>query len=218
MLIWGSGSGVCIAGEAGMRECPVCGSAQRFDLSVSYGYAHIWYLFSWVTRRKYLCVCSRCHNGLVISRREFQQRVVKDPIPIMRRRGWVFIPIIIGIFVLLGALQERRQAAVAAVTNADEAAPLTEGSYRDAVMQAVRLNWMHPDDTPALPCRVSVGQEPGGHVTRIEVAPDCPYSEAGKRSVISAVRRADPLPYKGYERFFSPTIDLTFASNAGSAQ
>jgi hypothetical protein len=228
MLIWGSGSGVCIAGEAGMRDCPVCGSAQRFDLSVSYGYAHIWYLFSWVTRRKYLSVCSRCHNGIVLSKREFRDRVPKDPIPFMRRRGWLLLPVIVGLVLALGATRERYRddsgtasvatlpvagtQAIASASSGDADELSLAADYRRAVMQAIQRNWMRPDNTPPSPCKVRVTQQPGGHVTSVDIEPDCPYDEAGKRSLIHAVQRAEPLPYPGYEKVFNPTIVITFAA------
>lgn len=208
MIIWGSGSGVCIAGEAGMRDCPVCGSAQRFDLSVSYGYAHVWYLFSWVTRRKYLCVCARCHNGFALSKREFQERVAKDPIPLMRRRGWMFAPVIVGLFLLFGAVQSLRPTAAPDTPEADA---VTQANYREAVTRAVRMNWLRPDDTPDSPCKVRVSQLPGGKVTSVDVEPDCPYDEVGRRAVVNAVRRTDPLPYQGYEKAFQPSLVITFS-------
>nr|WP_199045484.1 cell envelope integrity protein TolA [Dyella sp. ASV24] len=332
MIIWGSGGGVCIAGDAGTRDCPVCQSAQRFDLTVSYRYAHIWYAFSWVTSRQYQAVCSRCHNGVALTKQEFQSRVSKDPIPAMRRRGWVLIPAIVGLVIVVGAFQEWRQGNdiaasiatphagdiyfadlskvvkgfdqspaygalklvsadgstltfVAAKTaynqkrrvdsdlrsgkvGADDyfdrdelvtlstdqlrqlqssrviydvnhnantsvsgntknttgepttasATPTLAADYSRAVMQAVQTQWIRPDNTPATSCKVRVTQQPGGHITGVDVESDCPYDEAGKRSVVNAVRRADPLPYQGYEQAFQPTIVLTFASMYDASQ
>jgi colicin import membrane protein len=57
---------------------------------------------------------------------------------------------------------------------------------------------------------VRVTQRPGGHVASVDVEPGCPYDDAGKRSVVNAVWRADPLPYKGYEKVFNDTIVITF--------
>jgi hypothetical protein len=329
MIIWGSGGGVCIAGDAGTRDCPVCQSAQRFDLTVSYRYAHIWYAFSWVTSRQYQAVCSRCHNGVVLTKQEFQSRVSKDPIPAMRRRGWLLIPAIVGLVIVVGAFQEWRQGNdvaasiatphagdiyladlskvvkgfdqspaygalklvsgddntltfVAAKTaynqkrrvdsdlrsgkvGADDyfdrdelvalstdqlrqlqgthviydvshgadtpvagaslkaaggltTAPSLAADYSRAVTQAVQTQWIRPDNTPATSCKVRVTQQPGGHVTGVAVESDCPYDVAGKRSVVNAVRRADPLPYQGYEKAFQPTIVITFASMSDTAQ
>jgi TonB C terminal len=331
MIIWGSGGGVCIAGDAGTRHCPVCQSAQRFDLTVSYRYAHIWYAFSWVTSRQYQAVCSRCHNGVALTKQEFQSRVSKDPIPAMRRRGWLLIPAIVGLVIVVGAIQERRQgddvaASIAAPhagdiyfadlskivkgferspaygalklgsidgntltfvaaktaynrkrrvesdvrsgkTSTDDYfdqdepvtlspdqlrqlqsthviydvshsadAPLANATpksargptpapasstggepslaadYSRAVMQAVQTNWIRSDNIPASSCKVRVTQQPGGHITGVNVESDCPYDEAGKRSLVNAVRRADPLPYQGYEKAFQPTIVINFAS------
>lgn len=201
MIIWGSGGGLCIAGDAGVRDCPICQSAQRFDLSVSYRYAHIWYVFSWVTHRKYLAICSRCHNGMAITKQAFQASVTKDPIPVMRRRGWLMFPAIVALVLIAGALQERQQGDPALAAN-----------YRRAVMQAIQTHWLRPDNTPASPCKVRVTLQRGGYVTGVDVEPDCPYDEAGRRSVVEAVRRADPLPYKGYEKAFHPNMVLTFVS------
>lgn len=334
MIIWGSGGGVCIAGDAGMRDCPVCQSAQRFDLTVSYRYAHIWYAFSWVTSRQYMAVCSRCHNGVALSKQEFQSRVSKDPIPAMRRRGWLLVPAIVGVVLVVGVVQDRRQGddvaasiatphvgdiyfadlsrlvkgfdqapaygalklvsdrdneltfvaaktaynqkrrvasdvragkagaddyfdleepitlttdqlrqwrdarviydvrheasllaahggaasnasgvpATASASSIGQHDPALAADYSRAVMQTIQMNWLRPGDTPASPCRVRVTQQPGGHVTAVDVEPDCPYGEAGKRSVVEAVRSADPLPYKGFEKAFSPTIVITFTS------
>ncbi|MDR3445299.1 MULTISPECIES: cell envelope integrity protein TolA [unclassified Dyella] len=338
MIIWGSGGGVCIAGDAGMRDCPVCQSAQRFDLTVSYRYAHIWYAFSWVTSRRYQAVCSRCHNGVALTKQEFQSRVSKDPIPVMRRRGWLLIPALVGLVIVVGAVQERRQGddvaasiaaphagdiyfadlsklvkgfdqspaygalklvsadgnmltfmaaktaynkkrsvesdvrsgkagtddyydrdepmtlstdqlrqlqsnrviydvnhgadtpvagttskapggpATASASSTGHGGPSLAADYSRAVMQAVQTNWIRPDNTPASSCKVRVTQQPGGHITGIDIESDCPYDEAGKRSVVNAVRRADPLPYQGYEKAFQSTIVITFASMSDASQ
>jgi hypothetical protein len=331
VIIWGRGCATCVAGEAGVRDCPVCQNAQRFDFVVSYSYAHIWYLFSWVTSRKYMVICSRCHNGVVIPAHEFQSQVRKDPIPLWRRYGWTLILAILGLVTVVGIVQSKQKDAeltealitphvgdvyfadLSKVVNGfgespaygalrltsigddelafavakkaysdkagvgkdvqllesadyydaadglsltpdelrhlsdthviygmnhpvampvvsdsaafkDATAPASESApptgddnaalvadYQGAVKRAIQMNWRAPDNTPASPCKVLVTQLPGGHVTKVEVDEDCPYDDAGKRSVIAAVHRADPLPYKGYEKVFNPTGVIVFA-------
>ncbi|MDR2012029.1 MAG: zinc ribbon domain-containing protein [Rhodanobacter sp.] len=90
LYIWGSGGGSAIAGDAGMHNCPICNSAQRFDIVVNYRYRHFWYILSWVSKREYSLVCSRCHNGMPATKEQYAGRLSdKDPIPFMRRRGWL---------------------------------------------------------------------------------------------------------------------------------
>ncbi len=63
---------------------------------------------------------------------------------------------------------------------------------------------------PSVPCVVHIVQLPGGNVMSAKVAGNCPYDDAGKRSVENAVLRAQPLPYKGFESVFRREIDFTF--------
>jgi hypothetical protein len=90
MIVWGSGGGSAVAGDGGMLNCPICNCAQRFDIVVNYRYAHVWYIISWVTKREYSLVCSHCHNGMPATKEQYAGRLSdKDPIPFMRRRGWL---------------------------------------------------------------------------------------------------------------------------------
>lgn len=82
--------------------------------------------------------------------------------------------------------------------------------YIAAIMNAVRQNWLRPDNMPNVSCVVHIVQLPGGQVVSAQVDASCPYSEAGKLSVENAVLRAQPLPYKGFESVFSRHVDITF--------
>lgn len=82
--------------------------------------------------------------------------------------------------------------------------------YAQAIQSAIRANWLAPADLPEVACKVRITQARGGVVEDAVVEPDCPYSEAGQRSVIAAVRRAGPLPYKGFEGVFQRTLIFTF--------
>jgi len=91
-------------------------------------------------------------------------------------------------------------------------------AYISTMMQAIKANWMSSDDTPALPCQVRITQRPGGYVDQIDIEPSCPYSTAAKDAIVAAVRRANPLPYKGFENVFKSTIVITFNTQREPAQ
>ncbi len=82
--------------------------------------------------------------------------------------------------------------------------------YIAAIQAAVTAKWTRPENMPNLPCRMRIVQLPGGEVMSVEFDPSCPYDEAGKRSVEAAVRKAQPLPYAGFESVFSRRLIFTF--------
>lgn len=82
--------------------------------------------------------------------------------------------------------------------------------YQAAIQNAVTQNWLRPDNMPNVPCVVHIVQLIGGEVMSAKVDPSCPYDEAGKKSVENAVLRAQPLPYKGFEKVFQRNLDFTF--------
>ena len=91
MLIWGSGGKTVEAvRDGGVAPCPVCQGNQPFRIMLTYKYAHLWYLFSFITSRQYVRQCTRCNNGQVVEQRAIADRLGKtDPVPFMRRRGWL---------------------------------------------------------------------------------------------------------------------------------
>ena len=85
--------------------------------------------------------------------------------------------------------------------------------YAAAIQQAVLAQWVRPDSVPlGRKCRISIRQIPGGNVVSAQVSPDCPFDEAGRRSVEAAVLRAQPLPYRGFEDVFARNLNFTFTA------
>jgi len=83
--------------------------------------------------------------------------------------------------------------------------------YAAAIQQAVLNQWVRPDSIPrGQRCRLTIRQLPGGEVIRVEFAASCPYDEAGRRSVEAAILRAQPLPYRGFEKVFQPSLNFNF--------
>lgn len=75
----------------------------------------------------------------------------------------------------------------------------------------VRQNWRKPPTAASgARCRVLVNQLPGGDVISASVAPGCRVDEVTKRSIVDAVLRSEPLPYKGYERVFRRQLTFEF--------
>lgn len=103
LYIWGSGSDTAKAGPAGTRLCPICGSMQAFELQVDYRYFHFWRLLSWVTKRSYRSTCARCGNGAEVPAIEAKQLIDKDPVPFIRRRGWMIPLFALAVLLPLGA-------------------------------------------------------------------------------------------------------------------
>lgn len=85
--------------------------------------------------------------------------------------------------------------------------------YAAAIQAKVRDTWTRPDSVPlGQKCQVTITQIPGGQVLQAKVGANCPYDEAGKRSIEAAVLNAQPLPYRGFESVFNRTLNLTFTA------
>ena len=122
----------------------------------------------------------------------------------------------------LKALEDRRDSPVPAERVEPEAPPQRAignngvnddllGRYTLAIDQAIRRNWIRPDNMPlGVSCQLNITQAPGGTVVAVSVAAGCPYDELGRRSIEAAVRRAEPLPYRGFEPVFRPQLIITF--------
>lgn len=83
--------------------------------------------------------------------------------------------------------------------------------YSAAIVNVVRLNWNRPDNAqPGLRCTVNVIQLPGGDVMSATAIAPCNADPVTRVSIEQAVTKAQPLPYKGYEKVFSRQITFIF--------
>jgi colicin import membrane protein len=83
--------------------------------------------------------------------------------------------------------------------------------YAAAIQSMVTQAWLRPDNIPAgLVCPIDIVQIPGGQVISAKVESNCPFDDAARRSVENAVMRAQPLPYKGFEKVFQREVTLNF--------
>jgi len=104
MLIWGSGSGGLRVGAAGEGDCPHCETKKPYSIYLNYKYAHLYYLFSWITHREYIRACDNCRRGEVVRRAEAKALAPVDPIPWLRRSGWMLGAGLIGACLLFAAI------------------------------------------------------------------------------------------------------------------
>ena len=114
--------------------------------------------------------------------------------------------------------REARQASAQQATGTSSPPPGNQGvdsglaaRYAAAIQDAILRNWTRPDNVPlGQRCRITIMQLPGGEVMSVEFDPSCPYDALGKRSVEAAVRKAEPLPYAGFEAVFNRRLNLNF--------
>lgn len=83
--------------------------------------------------------------------------------------------------------------------------------YIASIQSAVTRQWARPASTPkGLTCRIKVSQIPGGGVIDVSIGSPCNASTVVKNSIINAVKKADPLPYRGFETVFDRRLHFTF--------
>ena len=86
-----------------------------------------------------------------------------------------------------------------------------QAQYFAAIQNAVTNNWLRPDNTPAgVRCMLRIVQIPGGDVIGVQIGTPCNADPQTRSSIEQAVKRAAPLPYKGYEKVFSRDINFNF--------
>jgi colicin import membrane protein len=83
--------------------------------------------------------------------------------------------------------------------------------YMAAIQSAVTRQWARPSGTPAgLRCQIKVNQIPGGGVIDVSIGQPCNASATVRNSIINAVKKADPLPYSGFEDVFERRLNFIF--------
>jgi colicin import membrane protein len=103
--------------------------------------------------------------------------------------------------------QEAEQAQTGAGGQDDDLA----ARYAAAIQSAVTNNWNRPDSaSPGLRCTIVITQIPGGDLMNVTVTNPCNADQVTRNSIESAVRKAAPLPYQGYEKVFQRSIRFNF--------
>lgn len=82
--------------------------------------------------------------------------------------------------------------------------------YIHEIRVAISRNWLLPDSEPGFRCVVEIEQAPGGELVTAGIAEPCDATEPVRQSLLAAIRRAEPLPYAGFEPVFRRMLRLTF--------
>lgn len=86
-----------------------------------------------------------------------------------------------------------------------------QAQYFAAIQNAVTNNWQRPETTqPGVRCVLRIVQIPGGDVIGVQISSPCNADVMTRNSLEQAVKRAAPLPYKGYESVFTRDINFNF--------
>ncbi|XKM13983.1 hypothetical protein RCS94_02145 [Orbaceae bacterium ac157xtp] len=117
-IIWGTGGNYSVAGSESFQRCDDCNDTRDFLPVVFYRYFHIFYLFSFLTSRRYAYVCKECGDVQYISRSEFKQKFQKDNVPFIRKYGWLLCLIVLGAFIGFSKISEHNstERALAAIS------------------------------------------------------------------------------------------------------
>lgn len=103
-FIWGSGGGRSEEGNLPeVCQCDTCKNITKMKGVIYYRYFHLWYLFSFLTSKKYVYECSHCNNGYQVSKEEFSKYFKKNHIPFIRKLGWLIVVAIIAAFIVFGS-------------------------------------------------------------------------------------------------------------------
>ena len=87
-----------------------------------------------------------------------------------------------------------------------------QAQYYAAIQNAVTNNWLRPDSTPGgLHCMLHIVQIVGGDVIDVQVVNPCNADPLTRASIEQAVKRASPLPYKGFEKEFQRQFNFNFS-------
>lgn len=114
MLIWGSGGKTVELGNETIADCPTCEKPRKFRDVLTYRYAHIWYLFRWVTKRAYHKSCEICGRGNQYDTKAYESQHGKGAVPAFYRFGlWALLGLaaaFIAFVVVVGTQSDKREA------------------------------------------------------------------------------------------------------------
>lgn len=87
-----------------------------------------------------------------------------------------------------------------------------DAQYFAAIQNAVTNNWLRPDSAQGgLHCMLHIVQIPGGDVIGVQVGNPCNADPLTRASIEQAVKRASPLPFKGFEKSFRREFNFNFS-------
>jgi hypothetical protein len=89
MLVWGARWDTVPIELSETRTCLPCGRPRSFTSRLSYRYTHVFWIFGKVREKHFEWLCSTCGSAIPAEERQIAGRLARNPIPFMRRWGWV---------------------------------------------------------------------------------------------------------------------------------
>ena len=106
MIIWGTRGETKALGKVGLQVCEICQREQPFNVMLQYRFAHLYFIFAWVTSKQYFLVCEVCQGGWELDPQQVEANLPRHPIPFYQRYGWSFLVALVVLFALSVALQD----------------------------------------------------------------------------------------------------------------
>jgi hypothetical protein len=91
MIIWGTGGDMVNLGVLDTRRCEMCEKDRPFNIILNYRYFGFYWVFNFVTKKKYLLICNVCSRGWELDAGKLEPRLQSAPIPFMRRYGFLVL-------------------------------------------------------------------------------------------------------------------------------
>lgn len=92
MLVWGKKTRIKDLGLiSGITPCPSCKKNDTLRLMLNYTCSHIWYLFSWVSKKQYFNQCTACNFTEVVDSKKTESQLKQSPIPWIQAKGWTLL-------------------------------------------------------------------------------------------------------------------------------
>jgi hypothetical protein len=87
MIVWGTRVHVVNLGHAEIHLCQTCRQQRRFDLTLIYKRGCLYWLFCFISSKKYRMVCEVCRTGWELRGAKVEPYLAKVHIPFMHRYG-----------------------------------------------------------------------------------------------------------------------------------
>jgi len=170
MLIWGSGGDTIDLDSVGRKHCKNCDKDNLFRLFLEYEYHHFYYVFKWVSKKKYLMLCNVCHTGYELDKKAVEKNLKKDPIPFSHRYGLVFLVGLMAIAVALLNSQTNESSNYLKSSKESDYKYISSPKVNDIYLTDISTLMKDPERSPmygALKIKSIVGDQIGVVVSKI---------------------------------------------------
>ena len=104
MIVFGSAGDVLKLGTVESKFCKTCNKERPFNMVLQYRYWGLYWVFNFVTQRKYLLACETCQRGWELDERKAEASLKTPPsIPFMRRFGLLVLVAVGLVIAFIGA-------------------------------------------------------------------------------------------------------------------